>query len=75
MNNLIATVATFAFVSAVGYLLVVAPWVIGAVIICGGALVIAWIVTMAVYTETLTLLETRDLAIRRRKARRKNEGM
>ena len=43
MNKLIAMVITLIIVTAVGYLLVVATWVIGAVLIIVGLLVVVWI--------------------------------
>lgn len=72
MNKLIAMLATLIIMGVVGYLLVVAPWVIGTVVIIGGMMAIAWILIMALYTGMLSLLETLDLAIHRRRARRRN---
>ena len=72
MNKLIAMAATLIIVCAVGYLLVVAPWVIGTVVIIAWMMFIAWILIMVLYTGMLSLLETLDLAIHRRRARRRN---
>lgn len=72
MNKLIAMVATLIIMGVIAYLLVVAPWVIGAVVIIGGMMAIAWILIMALYTGMLSLLESLDLANHRRRARRQN---
>ena len=72
MNKFIAAIITLIIVAVVGYLLVVVPWVIGAVLIIVGLLVVVWIFIMALYTGLLSLLETLDLAINRRRARRRN---
>lgn len=72
MNKLIAMVATLIITGVIAYLLVVAPWVIGAVVIIGGMMAIAWILIMALYTGMLSLLESLDLANHRRRARRQN---
>ena len=72
MNKLIAMVTTLIIVGVIAYLLVVAPWTIGAVVIIGGMMAIAWIIIMALYAGILSLLESLDLANHRRRARRRN---
>lgn len=74
MNKLIAMVITLIIVGVVGYLLVVAPLVIVAVIIIGGMMATAWIIIMALYTGMLSMLETLDLAIHRRRRTRRRNG-
>ena len=74
MNKLIAMVITLIIVGVVGYLLVVAPFVIVAVIIIGGMMATAWIIIMALYTGMLSMLETLDLATHRRRRTRRRNG-
>ena len=74
MNKLIAMATTLIIVCAVCYLLVVNPAVIGAVIIIGGIMAIAWFVIIGLYAGMLSLLERLDLAIHRRRRMRRRNG-
>lgn len=73
MTRIIAAIFTLCVIALVVYLLFTAPWVIGVIIIGGGFAIIAWIVIMAIYAGTLTVLTDVERKIRHRKIRRQSE--